>query len=341
MARPSLTPKEYENYLKESSFKHLLVEGKNDKDFFNLLIYEFNKNNQTMSRPKVVIDTVKEINCEGEGLSGSRVKVEFIYQLIESKALADKSLADKLVGFVDREFREFEYNSVVRDNRPEHVVQGRLVWSRGHSIENYFFDISILEELLLSISSNDFQLELFYTAFEKFQSVINATIRLACAAGLAAKECQVLTRIEERWIDFNFIRINNGNKNMSTDVILDFEEWTKDIFKTEDKDVSLDKANSLCNSCKYWSLQIVNVDLSVIRWLCHGHLGMQFIRSVYARCVYDSAVDNQFQQPDAEVTKTEKYNTGYRFKACATSWSRKAISNQCECPTEVLKLLGF
>jgi Protein of unknown function (DUF4435) len=336
MSRPRFTSKDYQNHIKMSNSKHLLVEGPNDKDLFNILMYEFDKTNQNRSRPKIVIDTVKEIDVKGEGILGHRAQVEFIYQKIESKSLSDKSLADKLVGFVDREFREFEYKLVFRDNRPEHVVQGRLVWSRGHSIENYFFDISILEELLFSISSNDFDLELFYTAFEKFKSAIDATIRLACATSLAAEECQVITRIKDRCIDFKFIRLNNSNKDMSIDVVFDIEEWTKDIFKTEDE-----KANDLYNSWLCWSRKLVNVDLSVIRWLCHGHIGMQFIRSVYAHCVYDSAIDNQFQKPDAEVRKIEKYNAGDRFKACATSWSKKAISNQCEYPIEVLKLLGF
>lgn len=337
MSRPIYTPAAYRNYIKMNNDKHLLVEGPNDKDLFTLLMYEFNKLNPNTSRPKVLIDTVKMINFEGEEISGNRKKVEFVCQKLENRALTDKSLADKLVGFVDREFREFEYNPVLRDNRPEHLVQGRLVWSRGHSIENYFFDLSILEDLLLSISSKDFELELFYTAFKKFQSAIDATIRLACVASLAAEECQVITRTSNFCIDFKFINFNKSNKNMlSSGVVFDFENWAKDIFKTEAQ-----KAENLYNSCLSWNTKLVNVDLSVMRWLCHGHIGMQFIRAVYARCVYDSAVDNQFKQPQDEVRKTEKYNSDYRFKECAKSWSKKAISNQCQYPLEVLKLLGF
>ncbi|NQE36646.1 DUF4435 domain-containing protein [Microcoleus asticus] len=342
-SRPIYTPETYQNYLKISNGKHLLVEGKNDKEFFNLLIYELNKINKTRSRPKVLIDSVCEIKVEG--ISGNRAQVEFICQMIESKSLADKCLANKLVGFVDREFREFEYDPVFRDNRPEHVVQGRLVWSRGHSIENYFFDSSILEDLLISISSNNLNLELFYTALEKFQSVINATIRLACAVSLAAKECGKIDKIKDRRIEWEFITINNQEENMSRNVIFNFEQWINHLVDNK-KDrnkviIEKDEVNSLYNSYKSWNQKIKNVDLSLVKWLCHGHISMELIRSVYSRCVYDSAVDNQLDKPEAEVSKTETHNNGHRFKACATSWSKKAISNQCEYPIEVLKLLGF
>ena len=329
MARPTYTPKEYQSYLKTSSFKHLLVEGKNDKQLFNFLIDEFNqiKINQNMPTSKVLIDTAEQL-IKFEDTPGNRAKVEFICQMIENTPLAGK-----LVGFVDREFREFEYDPVFRDNRLENVVQGRLVCYRGHSIENYFFDLSILRDPLRDISNFD----LFYNAFEKFKSVMDATIRLACAASLAGKECGQIEVISNR-IQWTFITINKQDENMSGDIIFDFEKWKNYLIK---KGVSLDKANSLCNSYKSWNQKIKSVDVSVLKWLCHGHIGMAFIRSVYARCVHSAAVDNQLERPDDEVEKTERYNDEHRFKACAACWSRKAIINQCEYPTEVLKLLDF
>lgn len=72
-----------------------------------------------------------------------RERVEYVC----AKALNTPE-ARKLVGFVDREFREFEQGDTLRDLLDGHQTVGRVVWSRGHSIENYNLDGYILRQSL-------------------------------------------------------------------------------------------------------------------------------------------------------------------------------------------------
>jgi hypothetical protein len=130
------TPAEFRNFLMMSHDKHLLVEGIDDKIAFKLLFEELS------GKHDIKIDTAERL-INFERPLGNREKVEEI-----CRTVTGRSFADKLVGFVDREFREFEWDNDIRDNLGQHKVDGRLVWSRGHSIENYFFDFIILREAL-------------------------------------------------------------------------------------------------------------------------------------------------------------------------------------------------
>ena len=80
----------------------------------------------------IVIDSAEMIR-ECEGVFSNREKVEYIHALAADHA--------KLAGWVDREFRMFAVGpSIVNELKGHNVLDASLFWTRGHSIENYFFD---------------------------------------------------------------------------------------------------------------------------------------------------------------------------------------------------------
>jgi hypothetical protein len=77
-------------------------------------------------------------------------KVEYI-----CKSVQNRPYAHKIVGIVDRMLRDFRRASSVEDTLRQHKVMGRLIWTRGHSIENYFFQVAVLREVMWSCSHHE------------------------------------------------------------------------------------------------------------------------------------------------------------------------------------------
>ena len=187
MAAVQYTPDEYRIYLNTTDTRHLLVEGPSDKMLFKLLLDEVLRHtSQQFSRDDIDIDSAEDFIQFDEPL-GNRAKVEAICQDVN---LA--SYADKLVGFVDREFRDFERDPELQDTLGAHKVSGRLVWSRGHSIENYLFDFGTLREPLRDFSPTPY----FDVALCTFELLLKPAVHLACALSLVGDDLQKFNRIK-------------------------------------------------------------------------------------------------------------------------------------------------
>ena len=138
-------PAAYRIYLQLSEKKHVLVEGKSEKIAFRNLKYELD-----IDIDELEIDSAEYLiefeDSEGHPQKlGNREKVEEISKIVvaESQNLENNGrepYADKFIGFVDREYREFQVSNSIQDLLNCHRVSDRLVWSRGHSIENYLFE---------------------------------------------------------------------------------------------------------------------------------------------------------------------------------------------------------
>jgi hypothetical protein len=121
MSSVELTEVEYQNYLKMDKNKHLLVEGREDSGFFRILFEEFfGANWQDLY--DVVIDKAESLISSAGRAAGNREKIEEICNSFSE---------DNLVGFVDREFRNFEMADDLIDQIRDHYHANSLVWSRG------------------------------------------------------------------------------------------------------------------------------------------------------------------------------------------------------------------
>lgn len=321
MISTQYTPSGYRNLLRMSHHQRLLVEGKDDKQLFKLLLDEFYNCNQDIEN-KVSIDSAETL-IGFEQAIGNREKVETI-----CKSVKNTSYSSKLVGFVDREFREFEVGINIQDNLTTHKVEDRLVWSRGHSVENYFFDFSILRDPLRDLSAT----ECFDEALTLLARVIESAIRLACAASLTGKEFGKLKLIKNS-VSWKLLEVTQAG------ITLLLDSWEQ--YLVEDQHLPLKDAQKLIHRYQYWSKKIETVDFRLIRWMCHGHIGIAFIWAAYSRCVYNVCPRGGQRKPEAEVASVQGIREGNRFHACASWWARKAMRNQCDYPIEVLKLLGF
>jgi hypothetical protein len=265
---------------------------------------------------------------------GNREKVETICKQVENK-----SYSDRLVGFVDREFRGFVINdNIIIDSLNFHKVQGRLVWSRGHSVENYFFDFSVLRESLRDLSDTEW----FSDALDLFEKLIDSTMRSACAASLTGNEignCGNFKLIKKS-INWEMIEIYDSK------VMILLDKWEKSLL---DKKANPELAQQIISRYQYWLKIIDSTTLNDIQWICHGHIGISVIWSVYTFCVYDiccryistTTQEEKHKIAQREATKIQSIGESNRTHSCASWWVRKAISNHCDYPIDVLKMLGL
>ena len=131
-SKPKYSLKGYLKKIQMACTKILLVEGEEDRIAINSLLYEYSLKNE--SKHNVVIDLSEIVSDDKLYALGEREKIEKIYDV----ASVGLSSTNKFYVFVDREYRNFDTNTI-SDNLPTHFIEGNLFWTRGHSIQNYFF----------------------------------------------------------------------------------------------------------------------------------------------------------------------------------------------------------
>lgn len=321
MIRPKLSPGGYRNLLRMSQRSHLLVEGQSDKRLFALLLNEFATGAPAQGpRHGIDIDSAEDLVGFQDGL-GNRQKVEEICASVENAPYAER-----FVGFVDREFRGFEIGSTLGDDVGAHRVLGRLVWSRGHSAENYFFDFATLRDPLRDFSVT----EHFDGALDRLETVLEATIRLACAASLAGRECNLLWVVPK--VDWQIVEVSPPAVSLAV------AAWQESLVQRQN--LTSSQADELAVRVEAWHRVTSTSAYPVVRWMCHGHAGLAFTWAVYTRCVFDVCDDPDARAREAQAKRVLKAEESVRFNACASRWARRALGNECDYPMEVLELLG-
>lgn len=310
MSNLKLTPDEYKRTVRmDTQKRYLLVEGKQDKQFFRLFLNEFSPQIGT------VIDSAENF-VSFENTFAKREIVEKISEL-----MAEKSYAYRFVGFVDREYRGFDLESLA-DCLNCHHLKARLVWSRGHSIENYFFDYQIIHESLLGLSSVD----CFDRAIKIFEKHFEETIRIACALGLTGYQMHKIEVVRSS-IHSNLFNVENSN------IVLQVEKWRESLTTKKFTEAEILIA---INSFQSWLAKLTSVSFEAVRWLCDGHSGIAIIWAVYHRCVFTNTSENSQNEAD----KIYKVPEDARFQTLASWLVRKAKTKESVYPYEVLNLLG-
>jgi hypothetical protein len=340
---------EYKLVLGEfSNIKHLIVEGKTDKYFFTVLLDEFSKSlskesakDKSINFDEIKIDDIETFVKKDNtfqalvtDVTGNRTKIESIH-----KGVKNSPKYSNLVFFIDREFNDFviSFEQEIRDEISQHKIEGSLIWSRGHSIENYLFDFTVLRQALRRLSS----LELYDSAIKLFETNFHLTIRMATAVSIALKECQKIQALE-KIIDWELIDSSTFN--------LRIDAWKQRI--CERGKLSNEEAEKIVNNYKKWYSKLENdgVDYNLLRWICHGHIGSEIILGMYCSCLNVCFIKNNknkfseqidihqiYREANHKIQKSGKDSIWEEF---ANWWANKAVRNECFYPLEVLKKLG-
>lgn len=320
-------PSEYKNLVKMSSGKHLLVEGKDDKRCFEHLFDVFGIS-VTLARlnNSLIIDTAENLISfpDGEPI-GNRDKVERIAAMIN-----DQAYKNKFIGFVDREFRGYDFSDQnISDRIQTHFVDGRLIWSRGHSIENYCFNIDAIVGTLQDNTCAPYYRE----AIECFAGIFNSVICLACAAGIVGFQMSMLKDMR-------------GILGKDEIVIEDAHSLALNasacISKLSERTgMRCEEAEQVVCDINRYQASLDNVDFNLVRWACDGHLGRKLMWEAYRLCVHE--VGKRFVgEPRAhkDACQVMKQDDASRFYSISRAWAERAVRGNLEYPDPVISMLN-
>jgi hypothetical protein len=317
------TPATYRNRVKMSDeYKFLLVEGSSDKRFFKMLRDELGTLDKSWE--KLRIHSAEELEKKESVGDGNR---EIVEQLC--KDIAQFPNSQNFAGFVDREFRGFEIHDTLKDSINGHLVSGRLVWSRGHSIENYYFDVALLKKPLRTFSVSEY----YDTALDLFEHYLYSAIQLACAASLAGRENENQLNLIKSSIDWSVIRLSNNTVN------IDIERWRSKLIRR--RGITDEVVDLLAESLLRWLPVVKNANFDIVRWLCHGHVGMRFIWATYGCCIHEVCTKFRVEHPERHVQRVLMAEESVRFNACADEWVSRVLGEKCFYPAELFGLLSL
>ena len=324
-------PASYRIYLRNSIIsgknKHILVEGKDDKYLIERLYLDFLVDDSKYTHNKILVDSAENIikGDESISLSKNRDKVEYI-----ANSIIGKPYADGFVGFVDRELHKFEWNyecnAELQDLLNSHDVIQRLVLSRGHSIENYIFDVSIFCEVLQILSTTVSSGK----AIELFKETFQSTLRIACSIGLASTKSQVLSRTYDT-IDYNLFE-----RTSLTEVSFKFDDWVEKLVV---RGISTDQERQLRLHYLAYKDQVTRASISLVRWICHGHIGFDFLKALYERCITEVCPITQDKSKELSgISWISKEKLFYTF---VNYWVKQSLQEQYNYPIVIFELLGI
>lgn len=306
------TPVEYSKLLQMSSKRRVLVEGRDD---YYLILALFDEFLGVEWRDKYDIEIDKAENSIRA--SGNRQAIESVVNLV-----AKTVLREKLVGFVDREFRNFNWgDGKVIDQLKSHYIDGRLLWTRGHSAENYFLD-----EAILRVPFRDVSGEIFQKAYDIFRINLDSYLQIASKLSLTALSLNLLKRI----------RASLGWDIFGENADLDIEQWKVHLSTIGFNLHEIEKIVSV-----YSDIEVIidSTDMDTVRWFCDGHLSFFLLWCSFAKCAYiatDSINDKR-----AIAHRVLKYGDETRFNSCASAWAKSSKANSCEYPRDLFDMLSL
>jgi hypothetical protein len=306
----------------------LLVEGDSDSIFFQIARDELLSSgllgiDAVTDLRRIQIETAALISSPSGDELGNREKVEYVCALA---ALAIDHR--KLTGFVDREFRSFiRVAPALEDLNKRQAKVGHVWWSRGHSIENEFFDFAIMRVALRDLGvSVDYDVA---AVLEIFAAHFDTALRIACALSLCGDSAGLLT-----WLHRTFSPEYIGFSD--SELVYDLVGWAKQLERKHNLDGA--RASALVSDFKSRFELVQASDIEVVRWLCHGHIGEAFLWATFRAAILELCEQRGVPQTQCKVPSTSMRD---RFVRYVSSWMVEVFRSGFDgTPLECFRDLG-
>jgi len=229
----------------------LLVEGATDKRAMFRALRKLETDGRIAS-DSVYVDSAHLIDVS-EACVGNRERVEVVHAAARAAGYA-------VFALTDREFRDFATSPVIKDERPSHRQVGSVFWTRGHSIENYFFEPSYAASHLLYRHS-DAVSPAMLQAIDRYWKQLLCN---AAALSIAARDNCFLKKLRGALTTEAWILVSPGFIGLSADAL------EKAITLRGEACVA---AGAFASSFRD-ALAAMEAcpDAECARWIAHGHL---------------------------------------------------------------------
>jgi len=283
----------------------LLVEGSNDVKIVARVVIEL-EHLHRVDTTNIAIDPVSLIE-DSELPYGNRTAVEYVVILASKEMLP-------LAGFVDREFRDFEVHTSLVDHLHEHKNDASLFWTRGHSIENYFF----CEKYITAYLRMKFPELLTRPCFSLISSHILDIIEVAAAVSLSARDLNMLDKCR------GICRYHYWSFSESQNIQFDYLSFSKVL---EGRGATPAQIIDFCIRYKDYLHRLASCsDSKLRRWIAHGHIGWEFLWSGIASLLYRCGTTKEVVESVCQGHYEEK------LRHLADYWARDISDNAIESP---------
>ncbi len=316
-----LSYEEFVTAVQMSKLPHILLEGSLDKTFFSRLCEVAAK---AVPHKDVTIATAEQIKSDVSVL-GNRDKVEKVCELV-----AKRPFRQRFVGFVDRELREFSLDESISDELRRHHCHGRLIWSRGHSIENYMFDFEVAKQPLLDSSTNE---EIARTALDVLETQFSQVISIACALGLAGVEHNQLS-VVRRTVDWKTLQL------LDDKFCWDLGTWGRAL--SDRSNLTENDRNRLVDGFQKWFEITKESPPNDVRWACDGHIGWALIWAAFARVIFDTATSEADVNPSPATQRDAVLgiHNSVRFNYLTRNWAMMRARDIDDSPLFCFGMVG-
>lgn len=262
--------------IKLRSAKTVLVEGPSDKKVLSRIFLEHHiaENNN----PNFVIDDASIVNDSTHMPSfGNKQKVIAI----------GSSQNEKLTFLADREWDNWTFSPKPKEERQQNIYNG--FFTRGHSIENYWFLEGALSDFLKNIYSEHLSVNYFSELSARFVKFAE----FSAAYSLTVKDANIITR-SNGLLKSSHITWSGSEYELNQSILSCLQSRQINI---DLKNLFIEKYNLIKGSA-----------LDTLQWLSHGHLGEEALRCCAANLATAHGVNSVI---------IEAIERGYKFdKLC-------------------------
>jgi len=289
----------------------LLVEGDSDQRAIAQLIRRYLDLDFDDELP-IEIDPISVIADPILDGLGQRQRVERFHEFADEH----KEAGSKILSLTDREFREYG-EEMGEDFLQDHYVEGGRFWTRGHSIENYLFDIDILREFAgIHCPSEGWSLgvDLLDRSFSGLLRSLTSLTRVGILIG-----------------DLGQVKSSLGPEcfeAMGSEVFFSPLGWESQMRKSRREDSFIQQCLNLYGHSSERS-HVLRPEF--MRWYCHGHLGLKFFLAALDYCMAQNVEDT------AAVKRLSRLPSESRFLILVDIWARRSKMNRNIYPRALLE----
>jgi hypothetical protein len=135
-------------------------------------------------------------------------------------------------------------------------------------------------------------------------------------------------------VSFHSLRIDSAGR-----LELDTDHWRTDLGSR--KGLPTGWADDAPSEYARWREGVWAADFAVVRWLCHGHIGLAVIWAAVARCVFEAAEGFPIAERNKLADEVRKGPHEQRLRGCIDRWVEYALGGVSDCPHVVLEMLGL
>lgn len=292
--------------LKMKRMPVLLVEGKVDKQIASRVIHEF-EDRQMLSPGSVQVDTSDMVDGREASIDGRQL-VEHIHDQASFEGL-------RVGALVDREFREFEIGEQASDQLCCHkIINQTLFWTRGHSIENYFFQ----EKYFLSYLKHHYPEHLNLSSLDLVRKYLPSILLWAAALSISLFKAEVVMR------SAGIAKLNLWVIHHDGRIELDLAGIAQELERRHAPIGTGERVT--CLARKYVALFQASSPGELIQWINHGHLGFEWAWAGVGRVLQGCGVHESTLDQIANGQNEQK------IRKAADTWANEIVEGTAVSP---------